>query len=358
MKLSVRSIAILLGIAAIAITGFLWASRTFQDSTHIPKLSGGASRSLKYHKMVQETFNFNVPDRVVLILDNYAGNVQITQGLSGRITVDAQTIARGASQEQAEENLRRFHIQTNQTAETVAIKVEINTAGSGDWGGSVNFVISVPENTTIQVNSRYGDLSITNIWAEANVYTGFGRIDISNLQGGPLSATTRSGQINARNIQVDAQPVRFSSDFGEITIDLIKAVSLSAQTKNGAVRLTGVDVAGQLSLSSEFGDLSLQDVAANSLDIKAKNGNISFEGGLMAGPNTLRSDFGTVRLRLPDDIALAVDLHTIMGMIYSELAVMPNYPSSDKHWIGRINNGDIPLQVSTRIGDIVLEIHR
>lgn len=425
-------ISIVFGIMILCVAALLCANFYSGRQLHFPSTVIPASRSQDYSAEAEESQTFNVASPVTMKVENFAGNVQIKKGPAGTIVIQAKKTAHGVSQEAAKENLERLTIETGQTAETVWINVKVNSNNGNDWGGSVDFVISLPEKTAVQVTVQSGDLALSSIHGDIELNTDYGSIEVSEVSGGPLSAVTRSGLLSVKNIQVGDSHVNLRGDFRDISIEQLTAGSLTVESKNGAVRLSEVHVSGQIDISSEFGtvaflggsgnrllvetkngdvwladlsisenlvvssqfrDIRLDKVAAQSyelstkngrvdveeasgliralsdfgdidirgaraatVDLKSKNGQVNFEGHLSDGPHQVHSDFGHVLLRLSADTALDVDLSTNFGVISSEMDVTPQNQPDEKHWFGTINGGGAALTVSTKNGNITLEI--
>ena len=94
------------------------------------------------------------------------------------------------------------------------------------------------------------------------------------------------------------------------------------------------------------------------LDLSSNNGSVTFSGSLGAGPHMLESDFGNIKISLPAETALDVDLETDFGRITSDFSLTIQGEISDNHRVGTINGGGATLTVKTNNGNISLQLFK
>jgi len=107
-----------------------------------------------------------------------------------------------------------------QTGDTVRVRVKVEPGPSRNHTiGQVAFTITVPEETSVEIDTNSGDITLTGIEGEANLTTRFGSVEISDVQGGPLTVNTGSGRIQASNIQTGSLDITLETDFGELNLE-------------------------------------------------------------------------------------------------------------------------------------------
>jgi DUF4097 and DUF4098 domain-containing protein YvlB len=229
--------------------------------------------------------------------------------------------------------------------------------------------------------------------APVSLKTDFGDIEANTISAGDVTLKSTNGKLTLEKVETSgALDVR--SDFGGLELRSVNALSLEAHTSNGKVQVKEAEFSGTVNVSSNFGDLTLEGVRSNGMELKTQNGEvtvsgaagkitahsdygdvevsadkalvtltsnngkITFTGSLAEGDHTLKSNFGDIRLSLPAETALTIDLKTDFGKIKSDFPVTISGELDEKRWKGDINGGGARLTVSTQNGNISLQISK
>ncbi len=361
----------------------------------------------------ETSYPVNTP--AALVVENANGNVVVTGGAGDTIVVRAHKTAWGANQAEAEAALQQIKVTVTQLNNEVTVKVtqpdQMIIVGSVR-SNLVDLTIEVPQATAANINVAFGDVSLTNLTegvvvtsnsgrvkaeavaGEVHINADFGETLLKNSQVTAVTIESQSGAVTLGNVEA-AETVSLSSDFGAITFEQGAAAALTVQGKSGEIRLTDLSIAGLVEVSDDFGSLTLAQVdgvayeldtqsgavnvdgvsgavtahsdfgevvvkngMAATLNLSSKNGAITYVGTLADGPHTLESDFGNIRLQIPEDTALDMDLQTDFGSIKSELQVTMQTVGelSNDHIVGTLNGGGASLTARTKNGSIILEI--
>jgi DUF4097 and DUF4098 domain-containing protein YvlB len=214
---------------------------------------------------------------------------------------------------------------------------------------TVDFVITVPNETTVNVDTGFGEVSVANTKGNADIRNDFGDVTLENIEGG-LTVQTNSGEVNATSITAGNEAINLHSDIGavilkkaggrDITLDsnsgkitlsevratgkLIagtdygnvkfengSAASSTYTTKSGEIELTSVNVSGLFMVVNDFGNLTLDKVNAKSYDIVMSSGSIKIDGA--QGSVKAHTKFGNITLTNAKNATL--DLLTQSGTI-------------------------------------------
>jgi DUF4097 and DUF4098 domain-containing protein YvlB len=207
----------------------------------------------------------------------------------------------------------------------------------------------------LDVRSNSGTLKLLNVSTGGKAYlkSDFGEVDFEQGRASELSVESNSGKITLAGLDLDG-PLTARSDFGGLDVQDVQASAYDLQSNSGEIALRGAS--GAIKAHSDFGSLLIKDVENASLDLETNGGNIEFSGSLGDGPHTLKAKFGNIRLLLPADSALSVDLQDEFGQIKSDFQLTLSGEINPKHWIGAINGGGPTLKASTNSGNISLEI--
>jgi len=327
-----------------------------------------------------------------LSVDNTFGKVTITGGPSQQIAVKAIKTAYHNTEAEAQQFLSQIKINTTQIGNQVTIEVVPPSGFLQNTLVSVEFIINVPTDTAVRVDSEQGEIILAGVAGGAQLSTSFGDVEADDITG-TLSIDTKSGQVTARHIHAAAQVIEISSDFGSIRLEDALATAITLRSKSGELHLTQVvatetvvgetdfggvllenvkspvyqmttksgaieirAVSGRMTAQTDFGDVTITEASEVTLELSTKNGAITFAGTLGSGPHTIATDFGNIRLTLPQSVAFDFDFTTDFGKIKSEFPMTINGTPDQEHWQGMINQGGALVTASTKSGNISLEI--
>jgi DUF4097 and DUF4098 domain-containing protein YvlB len=167
----------------------------------------------------------------------------------------------------------------------------------------------------IGIDTRYTELDIhMPRAAKVNAHTGDGDVLAKNLAG-ELDFTTGDGRLEL--VDVDG--------------------TLRAHTSDGSVRVTGrFDV----------------------LELRTSDGRVEVEarsGSQIREPWDIRSSDGNVRLRIPENLAADVELHTSDGSITTNVPITVEGSFGSHDVRGKMNGGGNRLTVHTGDGSVTLD---
>lgn len=285
---------------------------------------------------------------------------------------------------------------------TVDVKANLGTVSVSDTTGNVSIVNSFGDVTlqnieggvTVKTQSGKVDASSINAGEETiKLDSGFGAVSLEKASGKDITLTSSSGALEMSDVRASGA-VEMSTDFGDIRLNKGSANSLTVDTNSGKITLEALTLKEGLIAKSEFGDINLEQVKAGSyelqtnsgsvtvdgangkvkvrsgfgsltvknadsvtLDLDTQSGDVEFEGSLGDGPHTIRTDFGAIKLTLPADSALNVDLATDFGKITSDIpiTVVLSGDTEKSHQTGTMNDGGAQLTVETQSGDISIQ---
>lgn len=251
------------------------------------------------------TMSFVVGSRPTLVFDHAIGNVHITSGPAGQLSIT----------ENRNGFIDAIHIRYQQSGDTIHITSDIDSGLiSATW---VDFTVSVPSQARISVGLPNG-----------------GTLEADGLDG-QIALTNTNGSIWATN---DRGSLSVSSESGSINITHFTG-QLTATTQNGTITTSDVQASGQTTMQAESGTINFH----GSLD---PHGHYLFKG-----------TNGLIGITLPPKSAIHVDAHSASGAINTGFPGIRTYQA---HGSGgaRGNVGDPPLAqltIQTVSGPIMLQ---
>ncbi len=296
-KWIIATILILALIATCAAGAFaIWQGIQMAQSSGF-SFHTGSFNTVEATATEQQTIPVSGP--LKLNVENNYGFVKVESGAVDTVKISAEKTTWGGTDDEAQQALEDIKIQVEQKGGEIRIwvkpVVEVTGLHLGPRGHWVHFTITVPPETSVELSSSSGDLTLSGTQGDATLITQFGDVEVSNLTG-KLTVTTSNGQITARNIEAGKAPVSLKTDFGDIEADTVVAGDVTLKSTNGKLTLSGVKSTGALDVRSDFGGLELRSVSGLSLEAHTSNGKVQVKEADFSGKVNVSSNFGDLTL--------------------------------------------------------------
>jgi DUF4097 and DUF4098 domain-containing protein YvlB len=223
--------------------------------------------------------------------------------------------------------------------------------------GFGNLTLEKMSSGDLHVESESGAIKLDDVRAadEMELFTKFGSVGFEKGSADKLTVTTESGKVELTSLQI-TETLKVIDKFGNISLEQVDAKSYDLDTDSGAIEVDGVSY--MLKAHSGFGSITVKNGENATIDLDTESGTVIYEGTLGEGPHKLNSNFGEIKLVIPGDAALNVDLQTKFGKIKSVLPITITVTGNveSDHFVGTINGGGSELTATTESGSISLEI--
>lgn len=335
--LTLALVFVLAGIGAV----LFFASRNISISGidfDGPRVSVSAEES--------ETLEVDGPVSLKVVDD--AGDVSITGADVEEVSISITKTGVGRNQAQAEEVLNSIDYEIEQNGNSITLTFDYPKANT-TINQQVDFVVTVPFETTVDVKAAFGELSVSDIQGDVvlknefgditaarvdgtlevdtksgnielktikagskdvDIYSGFGSTSLEQVSGANITIESKSGKLDLENVRA-TKDMNLFTEFGNLDFVTGSAARLEARTNSGSIKLTAVTVAGELILRDEFGDITLKQVKAASYDVESNSGSITVDG--VKGSLRAHTGFGNIDIMNAEDVTL--DLDTNSGSI-------------------------------------------
>jgi DUF4097 and DUF4098 domain-containing protein YvlB len=195
---------------------------------------------------------------------------------------------------------------------------------------SIDYEITVPENTTVRTHSGSGDQAVEGVHGTIDLESGSGDLSLARLTG-DMHFQTGSGNIRAREV---SGPARAKAGSGDIEIDERGPGDVDIRTGSGNITVNGIN--GGFHADAGSGDIHGDGVATNMWSVRTGSGNVS--------------------LRLPSDAAFDVDVSSSSGSVTMghpvATTIQGRVQESRKSVVGKVRGGGPTVSVHTGSGDI------
>jgi len=198
---------------------------------------------------------------------------------------------------------------------------------------SVDYEITVPEDTTIRSHSGSGDQTIEGTRGNVDLQSGSGDVKLAHLTG-EIRLQTGSGNVRAREI---SGPVRGGAGSGDIELEEMGSGDIDLHTGSGNITARGI---------------------RGAFRAEAGSGDITAEG-TQTGAWEVRTGSGNVHVRLPTNAAFDANISTSSGTLDVDapltMTVQGRVQDTRKSIVGKVRGGGPLLSLRTGSGDIHIQ---
>ncbi len=299
-----------------------------------------------------DTINFviTVPTDMVVSVKDQFGEIELT-GTVGDAKLES------SFGDVSVENLKGALNVTTQSGRVTAKSIDAGTKEVSLESGFGTLSLEKITAGDLKVRSESGVIKLNDVRASGDMELGtkFGDVSFEKGTSGKLAITTESGKVTLTSLKASGA-LTVTDRFGNIVIEKVDATSYDIETDSGTIEVDGVNA--QLKAKSGFGNITIKNGSNAVIDLDTESGAVTYEGTLGEGSHKLHSNFGEIRLVIPPDSALNVDLKTEFGKIKSDLpiAITVNGEVENNHFVGKTNGGGSSLTATTQSGDITIEI--
>ncbi len=306
MNDSNRTLWIVLAVALVMVCGCCFALVMFLAPAlllSVPWTSDMEMLSSLPSTRVTETTEhvFTVGNQPKLVIDSFAGGVEISPGTDDEIQVVITKSARNQNE------LNRIEIEIQDEDGGLSI---VSSAPSSLHNAWVKLEIKAPVATTVDMETGSGSLEATGLQGRISAHTGSGSIELREVIGS-VDASTGSGGITVIGPR------------GDVTV----------RTGSGKV-LVG-EVVGRIDAFTKSGGVSVYR-AEGKVQLGANSGGIEYEG-VPSGECRFETVSGGISLDLPSDPDMTIDLSTTAGSVDFNCDVVGQTTNSSAQ--GVIGNG-------------------
>jgi DUF4097 and DUF4098 domain-containing protein YvlB len=246
--------------------------------------------------------SFDTPGPITARINSRSGNVTVTAQETSTTTVE---LSGDTDRRQGEQVHIDFHNNT----------LRIEAPHVGGWGRpvDVNFTVVVPTHSALQIDATSGEVNCRGVFDDVRINAASGNASVDTAAGaarieaasGNVTLDTAFGQVF---LSAASGNVRLGEAHGD---DPVEVNSASGNIEIGTVN-------GPLSAGGASGDIRVtearRDVTANSA-----SGNVTLDL-VHAGAVTAQSNSGDIRIRVAAGIPTWLDLHSLSGDIGTDLA--------------------------------------
>jgi hypothetical protein len=274
--------------------------------------------------------SFTVSGSVDLEVLTRSGDITVRNWAAGTVSIHAK-IHSGNSWFGSDHKTEVAELQSNPPIRQSGNSIRIDYVNINNI--SVDYEITVPEDTAVRSHTGSGDQSVEGLKGNVDLESGSGDLRLARLTG-DLHFQTGSGNIRGREL---AGPARIKAGSGDIEIEEMAAADLDVHTGSGNITVNGIN--GGFHAETGSGDIHGKGSPKNMWNVRTGSGNVTLNVPTEAAFDVdISSNSGTVTLGHPVST-------TIQGRIQE----------SRKSVIGKVHGGGPVVSVHTGSGDVQVD---
>jgi Putative adhesin len=259
-----------------------------------------------------------------------SGDITVRNGAGNTVSIHG-TIHSGNSWFGSDRKGEAQQLQNNppirQTGNSIRIDyVNINNI-------SIDYEITVPENTTLRAHTGSGDQTIEGLKGNVELESGSGDLKLARLTG-EMRFQTGSGNVRGREL---SGPAKVKAGSGDIEIEEMAAGDLDIRTGSGNITVNGIN--GGFRAEAGSGDIHGKGSPANMWSVRTGSGNVT--------------------LNVPTEAAFDVDISSNSGTVTLghpvTTTVQGRIEESRKSVVGKVRGGGPTISVHTGSGDVAVD---
>lgn len=297
-----------------------------------------------------KTVKVDIAKPLTLKVIDEAGGVSVTGEDVETVQVRVVKTAYDSTQARADEEVKGIKYTIEQNGNSLTLKYELpKSMNFSNNINTVDFFVTVPKETTVDVDTRFGTVSVTGTKGNVDIKNTFGDVTIENVEGA-LSVSNNNGEVTATSIEAGSENIELDSEFGAVTLKNANGKNVILTSINGTVTLKEVRATGDITTRTDFGNATFENSSSNSLSIETSNGAVSLTKLRVSKEIKVKDEFGEIEL--VQTFAASYDLHTNGGSITMDGAKGKLKASSEFGGIRIRNAEDVTLDLKTNNGGV------
>jgi DUF4097 and DUF4098 domain-containing protein YvlB len=297
-----------------------------------------------------KTLKVDAEKPLTLKVIDHSGSVTITGAEVETVQVKVVKTAYDSSQARADQEVKDIKYTVEQTGNVITLKYELpKSMNFSNQVNTVDFFVTVPTATAIDIDSNFGEVSVTDITDNTVIANDFGDVTVENLEGA-LSVSNNSGEVAVTSIRAGSDDIDLQSDFGSISLRNASGKDVTLHSNSGTITLREVRATGDITTNTDFGNTSFENGSGALVSLEAKSGTVSLVKVRATKEIKVQDDFGEIEL---DQVsASSYDLHTNSGSITVSGAAGKLKAHTDFGGIKIKNAQDVTLDLKTKSGTV------
>ncbi len=308
-------------------------------------LANSFAQTQDFEYSFKENYDVSVPAQLAIVCSD--GNLDVIPSNENKIQVfyivKKENKLLKIDRKKLEEEFRVDVIQTGNSVNISVRNKRENQPFNFDHTTNVHFKVYVPKQTSCNLRTSDGNISLEGLTSHQSFKTSDGNLDIINVTGN-VNGNTSDGNITVKEIK---GLVDVGTSDGNIELESIGG-DVQASTSDGNIDLRKVK--GDISVKTSDGYIGFKEISG-SFRATTSDGNIKGSVVELKEQLALRTSGGNIDVTIPNQLGLDLD-------IKGESIDVPfkNFTGKfdDTSVQGKANGGGIPVTLSASDGNVKL----
>lgn len=267
-----------------------------------------------------------------LKVETSGSSVSVTGTGGNKVTVEMYVKYDGREiemkNEEVEKELENYNLDISQSGNTVNVNIKKKINSSRTNKLNLSFKIQIPEETSSEIQSSGGSISIDGLTGNQQIATSGGSIQVVNSRGS-VESKSSGGSFKAENFE------------GNVKVE----------SSGGSIKVS--QLTGDLEINTSGGSVNLEEISG-SIVANTSGGSIKAELSNVEKSVSMKTSGGSITAIVPQGLGLDLDLSG--GRVNSNLSNFNGEAKKDRI-VGKINGGGIPVTMQSSGGTINLEFN-
>lgn len=309
-------------------------------------LGMAAHASADIQNQIRRSFAVTPGGTLRLLTDT--GSIEVRSSRGDKVDVQVILTADTSNRDKAARLFKDFTLDAKQSGNSVIVRGRYEEGWKlfhFDDDLEVRFVINVPAQYNLDLETSGGNIRVSDIRGEVRTETSGGDLYLGRIDG-PVSGNTSGGNVT---VQGAVGKLLLRTSGGNITVGAVQG-PVEARTSGGSIRVS--QARGDVIAKSSGGNITLNDVAGS---INAETSGGSLSASISTQPRSdsrLSTSGGNVTISLASTVSVDLDARSDGGFVTSDLPVAIQGTVEEQVMRGRINSGGPKLVLRTAGGNI------
>ncbi|MDD2819770.1 MAG: hypothetical protein PHW29_00760 [Flavobacterium sp.] len=244
---------------------------------------------------------YYVNPNATLSIDNSYGTISVTTWNEDKIELDISIKVSGDNENWVNQRIETIAVDIVALKGMISAKTILGNSNYKAHGKNnnfeINYTLKIPKNGSVKLNNKYGNISASDLYAEADIKCKYGKVILGRLYGNSTLemeycsnssiAFLKNGMVTAKysNLKIgETTKLDLISDYTDIEIEQSDAIKYNS--KYGKIRIQNVktldasgnyltikigEVSDYLKLNTKYSSLAIQSInaKANSVTVVA-----------------------------------------------------------------------------------------
>lgn len=216
------------------------------------------------------TKNFSVSANDELTITNKYGNIEIIEWNQKEVGITVEIIGKGEKREIAQDMIDRVSIDFNKTGRNISAETVFKNRNysCNNCGTTVNYTVKVPVNVYLNLNNKYGNISLNRTERPFKCEIKYGDLTANQLAGKTNTIVIKYGNVNLTqtteltldmgygNLVLDeANLLKFNSAYSKSKIGTLSKLELTSKYDKFTIKNLG-----ELNMTTAYSDFNIDEL--------------------------------------------------------------------------------------------------